>query len=219
MDTKPKHAGGCFLMGTILLGFLGGVAIRDPIKGVLWLDPQAWNQLLTDSSANYNIRTFQQNAMERASLSGANRHPLFRGEMYMWNGILLKKMDHSIYFNPGDSTQIVTSANRYTGSASAFPTESAQTVNAGLGAGFRVTRSILMGAQAFAVCLGQNESTGIQAAFKERDFDYGSKYEAMGEWMGGEDKLTFRFQDQDGNFEWTDHGIVVIDAAVKAVGV
>lgn len=191
----------------------------DPIKGVLWLDPQAWQQLLTDTTAGYNIRTFQQNAMERAALSGANRHPLFRGEMYMWNGILMKKMDHSIYFNPGDSTQIVTAANRYTGNANAFPTESAQTVNAGLGAGFRVTRSILMGAQAFAVCLGQNESTGIQAAFKERDFDYGSKYEAMGEWMGGEDKLTFRFQDQDGNFEWTDHGLVVIDAAVKAVGV
>ena len=35
MDTKPKLAGGCFLMGTILLGFLGGLAIRDPIKGVL----------------------------------------------------------------------------------------------------------------------------------------------------------------------------------------
>lgn len=35
METKRKQAGGCFLMGTILLGFLGGVAIRDPIKGVL----------------------------------------------------------------------------------------------------------------------------------------------------------------------------------------
>ena len=35
METKRKHAGGCFLMATILLGFLGGVAIRDPIKGVL----------------------------------------------------------------------------------------------------------------------------------------------------------------------------------------
>ena len=35
METKPKQAGGCFLMGTILLGFLGGVAIQDPIKGVL----------------------------------------------------------------------------------------------------------------------------------------------------------------------------------------
>ncbi len=190
----------------------------DPIKGVLWLDPQAWTQLLTDTTAGYNIRNWQAAAMERASLSGPNRHPLFKGEMYMWNGILMKKMDHSIYFNPGDSTQIVTAANRYTGSATAYPTESAQTVNGSLTAGYRVTRSILMGAQAFAVCIGQNESTGIQAAFKERDFDYGSKYEAMGEWMGGEDKLTFRFQDENGNFEWTDHGIVVIDAAVKAVG-
>ena len=35
METKRKHAGGCFLMATILLGFLGGVAIRDPIKGCL----------------------------------------------------------------------------------------------------------------------------------------------------------------------------------------
>lgn len=190
----------------------------DPIKGVLWLDPQAWTQLLTDTTAGYNIRNWQALAMERAALSGANRHPLFRGDMYMWNGILMKKMDHSIYFNPSDSTNIVTAANRYTGSATAFPTESSQTVNAGLTAGYRVTRSILMGAQAFAVCLGQNESTGITAAFKERDFDYGSKYEAMGEWMGGEDKLTFRFQDQDGNFEWTDHGLMVIDAAVRAVG-
>lgn len=190
----------------------------DPIKGVLWLDPQAWNQLLTDTTAGYNIRNWQALAMERAALSGANRHPLFRGDMYMWNGILMKKMDHSIFFNPGDSTQIVTSANRYTGSATAFATESAQTVNGLLTAGYRVTRSLLMGAQAFAVCMGQNESTGIQAAFKERSFDYGSKYEAMGEWMGGEDKLTFRFQDNAGNFEWTDHGLVVIDAAVKAVG-
>ena len=190
----------------------------DPIKGVLWLDPQAWTQLLTDTTTGYNIRNWQALAMERAALSGANRHPLFRGDMYMWNGILMKKMEHSIYFNPGDSTNIITAANRYTGSSTAFATESAQTVNGSLTAGYRVTRSILMGAQAFAVCIGQNESTGIQAAFKERDFDYGSKYEAMGEWMGGEDKLTFRFQDENGNFEYTDHGITVIDAAVRAVG-
>lgn len=35
MDTKPKHAGGCFLMVAILFGFLAGIAIKDPIKGVL----------------------------------------------------------------------------------------------------------------------------------------------------------------------------------------
>lgn len=190
----------------------------DPIKGVLYLDPQAWNQLLTDTTAGHNTRNWQALALERAKLSGANMHPLFKGDMYMWNGILMKKMEHSIYFNASDSTQIVSAANRYTGNATTFPTESAQTVNAGLTAGFRVTRSILMGAQAFAVCMGQNESTGIQAAFKERSFDYDSKYEGMGEWMGGEDKLTFRFLDENGNWEWTDHGIVVIDAAVKAVG-
>lgn len=35
MDTKPKHAGGCFLMATILLGFVAGLAINDPLKGVM----------------------------------------------------------------------------------------------------------------------------------------------------------------------------------------
>lgn len=190
----------------------------DPIKGVLMLDPQAWSQLLTDQTAGHNIRTWQVNAGERAKLMGANIHPLFRGEMYMWNNILIKKIESSIYFNPGDSTQIITAANRYTGSANSQPTETAQVVNAGLTAGYRVTRSVLLGAQAFGVLLGANESSGVSAAFKERTFDYGSKYEAMGEWMGGETKLRFRFQDENGNYEATDHGAIVIDAAVRAIG-
>jgi hypothetical protein len=190
----------------------------EPIKGVWLLDPQAWNQLLTDQTAGHNIRTWQVNALERAKLMGANIHPLFRGEMYMWNNILLKKIEHSIFFNPGDSTNIITAANRYTGAANSQPTETAQVVNAGLTAGYRVSRSVFLGAQAFGVLLGQNESSGVNAAFKERDFDYGSKYEAMGEWMGGETKLRFRFQDENGNYEATDHGAIVIDMAVKAVG-
>lgn len=190
----------------------------EPIKGVWLLDPQAWSQLLTDQTAGHNIRTWQVNALERAKLMGANIHPLFRGEMYMWNNILMKKIEHSIFFNPGDSTNIITAANRYTGSANSQPTETAQIVNAGLTAGYRVSRSVLLGAQAFGVLLGQNESSGVNAAFKEREFDYGSKYEAMGEWMGGETKLRFRFQDENGNLEATDHGAVVIDMAVRAIG-
>lgn len=35
METKRTQAGGCFLMATILLGFVGGLAIRDPLKGTL----------------------------------------------------------------------------------------------------------------------------------------------------------------------------------------
>jgi hypothetical protein len=169
--------------------------------------------MLTDTTAGHNIRNWQALAMERARYMGSAVHPLFRGEVYMWNGIVMRKMDHSIYFNPGDTTKVITSANRYSA------TESDQTVNGSLGAGFRVTRSVLLGAQAFAVCEGANDSTGIQAAFKERKFDYESKYEAMGEWMGGEAKLRFKFANEDGTQEPTDHGVVVIDAAVKAVGV
>jgi hypothetical protein len=184
----------------------------DPIKGLLMLDPQAWTQLLTDTTATNNIRTWQATAMERAKLSGANMHPLFRGEIYMWNGILIRKMEHSIYFNPSDTTKIVTSANKLTA------TETDQTVNASLTSGYRVTRSVLLGAQAFGVCLGSNASTGIEAAFKERSYDYDSKYEAMGEWMGGECKLRFKFENDNGDLEPTDHGIVVIDAAARAVG-
>jgi hypothetical protein len=35
MNAPNKHAGGCFLMIAILLGFVGGLAIRDPLKGTL----------------------------------------------------------------------------------------------------------------------------------------------------------------------------------------
>lgn len=35
MRTKTTHAGGCFLMIAILLGFLGGVSMRDPLGGTL----------------------------------------------------------------------------------------------------------------------------------------------------------------------------------------
>lgn len=187
-------------------------ASYTPIKGVLYLDPIAHSQLITDNTAGNNIRTWQAQAMERASLQQGSRHPLFLGEIYMWKGILIRKMEHSIYFNAGDTTKIVTAANRYSA------TETDQTVNAALGAGFRVSRGVLMGAQAFAVLQGNNTSSGMTASFKERTYDYDSKHEAMGEWMGGETKLRFSFRDADGNLEPTDHGVVVIDAAVKAVG-
>lgn len=182
----------------------------EPIKGLLMLDPQSWNQLLTDNTAGHNIRSWQAAALERAKLSGANMHAIFRGDIYMWNNILIRKMEHSVRFDPGDSVNIVTAANRLNA------TETQVTIPAM--SGFRVTRSLLLGAQAFGVCLGSNAASGIEAAFKERSYDYESKYEAMGEWMGGESKLRFKFTNDDGNLEATDHGVVVIDAAVKAIG-
>lgn len=184
----------------------------SPIRGVLCLDPQAYAQLLADTTPGYNIRAFQANALERGRLMVGNNHPLFMGEVLMWNRIVIRPIEHSIFFNPGDKTKIITSANRYSA------TETDQVVNAGLGAGYRVSRAILMGAQAFAVLQGNNTSSGTTAAFKERLYDYDSKHEAMGEWMGGETKLRFKFRDADGQLEPTDHGVLGIDAAVRAVG-
>lgn len=121
-------------------------------------------------------------------------------------------MELAIVFAAGATTKHITSANRYTA------TETDVTVNGALTAGYRVSRGILMGAQAFAVIQGNNESSGTTASFQERVYDFNSKREAMGEWMGGECKLRFSFRDADGNLEPTDHGVMVIDAAVRTVG-
>jgi hypothetical protein len=184
----------------------------SPIKGVLYLDPIAYSMLKRDNTSGHNIRTWQAQAMERANLMGMKKHPLFMGDVLMWNGIVIRPMEHSIYFTAGSTTKHITSANRYTA------TETDVTVNGSLTAGYRVSRGILMGAQAFAVLQGNNTASGTTASFKERTYDYDSKHEAMGEWMGGETKLRFSFRDADGNLEPTDHGVLVIDAAVRAVG-
>lgn len=184
----------------------------SPIKGVLYLDPVAYSMLKRDTTSGHNIRLWQSTAMERANLMGLKRHPLFMGEVLMWNGIVIRPMELAITFAAGTTTKIITVANRYTA------TETDGTVNGSLTAGYRVSRGILMGAQAFAVLQGNNSSSGTTASFKERVYDYDSKHEAMGEWMGGETKLRFSFRDADGNLEPTDHGVLVIDAAVRTVG-
>ncbi len=180
----------------------------EPIQGMLMLDPLSYSSLVNDTTSGQNIRNWQALAMERARLSaGPAQHPLYRGEILMWRNLIIKKMDHSIYFRSGDSVNIVTSANKLTATESAVTIPSIP--------GFRVSRGLLLGAQAFGVCLGSNQSTGIEAAFQDREYDYKSKYEAMGEWMGGETKLRFKFANDNGDLEPTDHGIYAIDAVTR----
>ena len=183
----------------------------EPIAGMLMLDPLSFASLITDATATNNIRSWQASAMQRAALSaGPGQHPLFRGEIYMWRNLLIRKMENSIFFRPGDSTNIITQANRLSA------TESSVTIPAITG--YRVSRGLLLGAQAFGVCLGANDTTGIEAAYQEREYDYNAKYEAMGEWMGGETKVRFKFANDNGDLEPTDHGIYAIDAVTKDIG-
>lgn len=184
----------------------------SPIKAVVYMDPIVYSTLKRDTTSGHNIRAWQAAAMERANLMGLKKHPLFMGDVLMWNGIVIRPMEHSIYFKSGSTTKHITSANRYTA------TETDVTVNGSLGAGYRVSRSLVLGAQAFAVLQGNNTTSGTTASFKERLYDYDSKHEAMGEWMGGETKLRFSFRDSDGNLEPTDHGVIALDSVVRAVG-
>lgn len=180
----------------------------EPIKGVLWLTPRQWNQIKTASGGSNNWRTFLANAFQRKTYG--SKHPLFSGEAGMWNGILIRQMPRfTIRFAAGESTQIITAANRYSA------TESAQAVNAGLTAGFGVERALLLGAQALATVYGKNKTSDYHFSWLERKYNFERALEVAADSMGGMAKLRFSFKDGAGNIEPTDNGVIVIDSAVR----
>lgn len=181
-------------------------AYDAPLKGILMLSPGAYNSLITDiSSSTSNLRAYQAAVTDRQKY--ASDHPLFMGEVGIWRGVLVKKMDYSILFNAADSYQYITVANRLT------ETETAGTVPALGGAGaFVAERGILLGAQALARCEGAS-SSGVQATIIENTYNAGRNYEYLGEFMGGEMKFRFSMPNTNGDKEPTDYGVYVIDAA------
>lgn len=182
-------------------------AYDSPLKGILMLPPGSYNDLITDiSSSTSNLRAYQAAAMERAKYSG--NHPIFMGEAGIWRGILVKKVEHTIYHNASASYKYIAVADRLT------ETETAGTIAAGLSTTHQCERAILLGAQALARAEGASNS-GVQAAIIENTYNAGRNYEYLGEFMGGEAKFRFQFPNENGDLEYTDNGVYVIDAASK----
>lgn len=181
-------------------------AAADEPMWVLLLPPRAYSQLLQDATANNNIRAFQQMAWNRASYG--SKHPLFRGEVGMWNGILVKKITRSIRLLAASSCKIITLANRYSA------TETNQAV-AAIGATKAVERGLLLGAQALANVYGRNQGSDHFASYNERLYNFERNYEAMGEVMNGKAKVRFSIPDGAGNTEPTDLGVLVVDSVVS----
>jgi N4-gp56 family major capsid protein len=176
----------------------------DPIKGVWYMTERQWNDIKVSNS----YQTAMQNAWARKSYG--TKHPLFSGEPIMWNGILIRKLPKfAIRHLPGENTNIITAANRYTA------TESVQAVNAGLTAGYAMERSLLLGAQALAYVFGKNQGSDTGFNWLENLYNFERNLEVGGESMGGMAKLRFKFDDGAGNLEPTDNGVFVIDSAVK----
>lgn len=181
----------------------------DPIKGVLYVDPLVWDGLVTETTAGYNLRTFETNAMNRASYGDLRKHPLFSGSPIMWNGVLVRKMQYGIRFNAGNSVAHVTAANRLTA------TETNVTVAAGLSTTHQVSRSIFLSAQALAMVSGGNSESEESYSLLETRTNFGRNLELAGEIMGTEDKLRWALPNADGDLEVTDFGVMVIDSVTR----
>lgn len=181
----------------------------DPIKGILFVDPLVWDGLITETTSGYNIRTFEQNALKRASYDGLSKHPLFSGQPLMWNGVLIRKMQFGIRFNASSAFNYVAAADRLTA------TETAGTVAAGLSTTHQAARSIFVGAQALAMVSGANQESEETYSLLESRTNFGRNLELAGELMGTEEKLRWALPNSDGNLEVTDFGVLVIDSAVR----
>lgn len=179
-------------------------AANDEPMWVLMLSPRCYAQLLSQSSG---LRTFQQNAWNRASYG--SKHPLFRGEVGMWNGILVKKMSRAIRFAASEAVPHITSANEATA------TETNVTVAAGLSTTHAVERGLLLGAQALANVYGANQGSDFHFEYMEDRYDFNRKLEIAAAAMGGKAKVRFNIPNSAGTEIPTDHGVCVIDAVVR----
>lgn len=189
--------------------FYGDEQATDaPLKGVLMLSPGSYNDLITDLTAGNNLRSYQAQVEQRQKY--AKDSAVFRGECGIWRGILVKKVEHTIFFNAGNTVKHVTAGNRLTGA------ETDVTVNAAIGAGNQVERAVLLGAQALARAEGASNS-GVQAAIIENPYNAGRNYEYLGEFMGGEAKFRLKYANENGDPEPTEN-IMVIDAVSPKVG-
>lgn len=181
----------------------GDRAAQTAKMWVFLATPNQYSVLLTEGS----LRAFQQNAVNRAGYLDT-RHPLFAGEVGMWNGILVVKNERAIRFVPSETTQIVTAAN------AATATETSQAVNAALTAGYAVERGLLLGAQALGIAFGKTKVSGMQYGWKEHWYNFESNLEVMGEKVAGKSKVRFSVDDGTGTKVPTDFGVIAVDSAV-----
>lgn len=176
-------------------------ATDSPIR-VFLASPAQYSTFSTDPA----FRAFQANAHARARL--AKDHPLFLGDAGLWNGILILKNPKPIRFYAGDDI-------RY---CAAYDTEveSVCKVPASFGTKFAVDRGLLLGGQALAMAFGSSEHSGIPFFWSEEKKDHGDKMEILIGAILGMSKIRFMVDHGD-HKQITDHGVTVLDTAVKII--
>ncbi len=182
--------------------FEGDQAAADAPLRVLLVSSEQYTSFQQSNSGSF--RTFQANAMARSQIAGNN--PLFRGDVGLWNGILIVKMPKPIRFFAGDSL-------RWCSSFTSEAETATDLVPAAFGAGFAVDRAILLGGQALAEAWGKHTKTGMPYFFSEKELDHGDKLELLLGMINGRSKIRFEIDHGDTK-QFTDYGVIAIDTAV-----
>lgn len=158
---------------------------------VLCVSPRQWYDLQQSAGAQ-TLAALRANAMQRA---GKMDHPLFTGESYMFNNILIKRMAKPITFAANVGVSVSTNV------AAATTTTVIPTV--------KVDRAILLGAQALADIYGDAGDNSGAFAINTEDTDHKNAKEVSIRWMNGKKKI--RFKDSRGYL--SDFGCAVLDTA------
>lgn len=179
------------------------MASDSPLRCLL-VSPAQYHSFAADP----NFRQFQASALARASKAG--NHPLFAGEVGLWNGVLISKMAKPIRFYAGDKIKYC--------AAHDSETESDALVPASFGTTHAVDRALLLGGQALAQAFGKSKHGGMPFFWKEKSFDHDDKDELLIGAILGMMKLRWLVEQGDGTSHYTDHGVIAIDTAVPIIG-
>ena len=182
----------------------GDAAADDSPLRMLMVSPAQYHQFSQDK----DFRQFQANALTRASQ--AERHPLFMGDVGLWNGILICKQPRPIRFYAGDTVRYCA---QYTSDA-----ESTCVVPASFGITHAVDRAILLGGQALAQAFASSKHGGMPFFWKEKEFDHEDKMELLIGAIQGTSKVRWAVDQGNGTKHFTDHGAIALDTAVPIIG-
>lgn len=180
----------------------GDIMANDSPLRCMLVSPAQYHRFAQDP----NFRQFQASATARASR--ANNHPLFLGEVGLWNGILLMKMPKPIRFYAGTEIKYCAS--------NTSEAESSVIVPASFGTTHAVDRALLLGGQALAQAFAAapDKQGGLPFFWSEQEFDHGDKMELLIGAIQGMAKVRWKVDQGNGQFHYTDHGVIAIDTAV-----
>lgn len=183
--------------------FEGDVAAEDSPVRVWLVSPAQYNKFSTQTG----FRAFQAAALARANQ--AKMHPIFLGDVGIWNNFIIRKMPKPIRFYAGDKLKYCAAFDSEDESELAVPQS--------FGTKFAIDRSIILGGQALAEALAASDKSGVPFFWSEKELDHGDKAELLIGAIRGTSKIRFAVNTGE-RIEFTDYGVTVVDSAVPIIG-